>query len=499
MVKFLDLQKITEKYSEEIHEAVRRVVDYGWYLQGKENEQFERHYAEFIGTEHCVGCANGLDALIWIYRAYIELGVMQPGDEVIVPANTYIASILAITENGLKPVLVEPRLDTLELDDSKIEAAITEKTKSILLVHLYGRCAYTEKIGEICRKHGLKLVEDNAQAHGCRAPHPPKVGVNLADPVLYPMLKDYANHNRHHPTEAENVLWKLLSDKSTTGYKFRRQHIIDRYIADFACLEAKLIIEVDGKYHRLKDQVEEDENRSEILEKFGYRTIRFTNEEVLFDIETTTQKIKEACSAPPAGGWGARTGSLGDAASHSFYPGKNLGALGDGGAVTTDDAALAETIRALANYGSTRKYVFKYVGRNSRLDEIQAAVLDVKLHHLNDDNAHRQTIANYYYDHIDNPLITLPRRLPDANNVYHIFPILCEKRDELQQYLAENGIQTLIHYPIPPHKQECYREWNHLSLPVTEQIHQQELSLPISPVLTMEEAEMVASLINNFH
>ena len=366
MVKFLDLQKITEKYSEEIHEAVRRVVDSGWYLQGKENEQFERHYAEFIGTEHCVGCANGLDALIWIYRAYIELGMMQPGDEVIVPANTYIASILAITENGLKPVLVEPRLDTLELDDSKIEAVITERTKSILLVHLYGRCAYTEKIGEICQKHGLKLVEDNAQAHGCN----------------YQLTK---------------------------------------------------------------------------------------------------------------------TGALGDAAGHSFYPGKNLGALGDGGAVTTNDAALAETIRALANYGSTRKYVFKYVGRNSRLDEIQAAVLDVKLRHLNDDNAHRQTIANYYYDHIDNPLITLPRRLPDANNVYHIFPILCEKRDELQQYLAGNGIQTLIHYPIPPHKQECYREWNHLTLPVTEQIHQQELSLPISPVMTIEEAEMVASLINNFH
>ena len=366
MVKFLDLQKITEKYSEEIHEAVRRVVDSGWYLQGRENEQFEQHYAEFIGTKYCVGCANGLDALIWIYRAYIEMGVMQSGDEVIVPANTYIASILAITENGLKPVLVEPRLDTLELDDSKIESVITERTKSILLVHLYGRCAYTEKIGEICRKHGLKLVEDNAQAHGCN--------------------------------------------------------------------------------YQLK-----------------------------------------------------RTGSLGDAAGHSFYPGKNLGALGDGGAVTTDDAALAETIRALANYGSTRKYVFKYVGRNSRLDEIQAAILDVKLRHLNDDNAHRQTIANHYYDHIENPLITLPRRLPDANNVYHIFPILCEKRDELQQYLAENGIQTLIHYPIPPHKQECYREWNHLSLPVTEQIHRQELSLPISPVMTMEEAETVASLINDFH
>lgn len=368
-IKFLDLKQVNAQYADELHEAVRRVVDSGWYLQGKENEQFERNFAEYIGTKHCVGCANGLDALIWIYRAYIELGVMQPGDEVIVPANTFIASILAITENGLKPVLVEPRLDTLEIDDSKIEAAITERTRSILLVHLYGRCAYTEKIGEICQKHGLKLVEDNAQAHGCKAPQPPK---------------------------------------------------------------------------------------------------------------------------------GARTGSLGHAAGHSFYPGKNLGALGDGGAVTTDDYRLAEAIRALANYGSQKKYVFQYTGRNSRLDEIQAAVLDVKLRHLDADNAHRQAIANYYYDHIANPLITLPTRLPDAHNVYHLFPILCEKRDALQAHLAENGIQTLIHYPIPPHQQQCYKAWNSLSFPITEQIHQQELSLPISPVMTMEEAEQVVSAINAF-
>ena len=376
MIHFLDLQKVTEKYSDEIHAAVSRVVDSGWYLQGKENERFEQHFAEYIGTKCCVGCANGLDALIWIFRAYVEMGVMQPGDEVIVPANTYIASILAITENGLKPVLVEPRLETLEIDDNRIEEAITERTKAILLVHLYGRCAYTEKIGEICKKHGLKLVEDNAQAHGT------------------------------HFTSRSSFLVPRSSFK--------------------------------------------------------------------------------------------KTGSIGDAAGHSFYPGKNLGALGDGGAVTTDDEELANAIRALANYGSTAKYVFKYKGRNSRLDEIQAAVLDVKLRHLDEDNAHRQQIANYYYDHIENPLIHLPKRLPDANNVYHIFPILCEKRDDLQAYLAENGIQTLIHYPIPPHKQECYREWNHLSLPVTEQIHQQELSLPISPVMTMDEAEAVANILNRF-
>lgn len=375
MIKFLDLQKITEKYSNEIHDAVKRVVDSGWYLQGEENKRFEQHYAEYIGTKYCVGCANGLDALIWIFRAYIELGVMKPGDEVIVPANTYIATILAITENGLKPVLVEPRFDTLEIDDDKIEEVITPRTKAICIVHLYGRCAYTEKIGELCKKYNLKLIEDNAQAHGCYAP-----------------------------------------------------------------------------------------------------------------IENGKLKIDNL----------RRTGSLGDAAGHSFYPGKNLGAFGDGGAVTTDDEELANTIRALANYGSTRKYVFKYTGRNSRLDEIQAAVLDVKLKHLDEANAHRQMIANYYYDHIKNPLITLPKRLPDINNVYHLFPILCERRDELQQYLSENGVQTLIHYPIPPHQQECYKEWYHMSFPITERIHQQELSLPISPVLEVYEFEQLVNIINTW-
>ena len=380
MIKFLDLQKITEKYSNEIHDAVKRVVDSGWYLQGEENNRFEQHYAEYIGTKYCVGCANGLDALIWIFRAYIELGVMKPGDEVIVPANTYIATILAITENGLKPVLVEPKFDTLEIDDDRIEEVITPRTKAICIVHLYGRCAYTEKIGELCKKYNLKLIEDNAQAHGCRCYAPIDNG-------------------------------QLTMDNS----QFKR------------------------------------------------------------------------------------TGALGDAAGHSFYPGKNLGAFGDGGAVTTDDEELANTIRALANYGSTRKYVFKYSGRNSRLDEIQAAILDVKLKHLDEANAHRQMIANYYYDHIKNPLIKLPKRLPDANNVYHLFPILCEQRDELQKFLTEKGIQTLIHYPIPPHQQECYKEWNHMSLPITERIHQQELSLPISPVMDEKEASIIDSIINSFY
>lgn len=365
MIPFLSLKDVTAQHGAEINEAVRRVVESGWYLQGNENKRFEENYAKYIGTEYSIGVGNGLDALIWIYRAYIELGIMKPGDEVIVPANTYIASILAITENGLKPVLVEPKLETLEIDDDKIEAAITERTKSILIVHLYGRCAYTDKIGDLCKKYNLKLVEDNAQAHGC-------------------------------------------------------------------------------KYQ------------------------------------------------------GKRTGSLGDASGHSFYPGKNLGALGDAGAVTTNDKEVADCIRALANYGSQKKYVFKYKGKNSRLDEIHAAVLDVKLCHLDEDNAHRQEIAKYYYDNIKNPLIKMPIRLADENNVYHIFPILCERRDDLQQYLTENGVQTLIHYPIPPHKQECYNEWNSISLPFTERIHERELSLPISPVITIEEVAKVVELLNSY-
>lgn len=367
MVKFLDLQKITAKYAGEIHAAVSRVVDSGWYLQGKENERFEANYARYIGSNYCVGCANGLDALIWIFRAYIELGVMKPGDEVVVPANTYIATILAITENGLVPVLVEPNPETLQIDDGKIEAAITEKTKAVCIVHLYGRCAFSERIGEICRSRGLKLVEDNAQAHGC-----------------------------------------------------------------------------------------------------------------VFN------------------GNGKKTGALGDAAGHSFYPGKNLGAFGDGGAVTTDDDLLAQTIRSLANYGSARKYVFKYCGRNSRLDEIQAAVLDVKLSHLDEDLEARKQVADYYYQTIKNPLVTLPVPAVRESHVFHLFPILCSRRDELQQFLAESGVQTLIHYPIPPHKQECYLAWNSRSYPITERIHAEELSLPISPVMTQEEIETVVKFVNQF-
>lgn len=366
MIKFLDLQKVTALHGEEINKAVTDTVNSGWYLQGKRNEEFEEHYARYIGHEYAIGCANGLDALIWIFRAYVELGIMKPGDEVIVPANTYIASILAITENGLVPVLVEPYGDNYQIDPEKIEEAINERTKAILIVHLYGCCAYTDKIGELCAKYNLKLIEDNAQAHGCK-----------------------------------------FSD-------------------------------------------------------------------------------------------GRRTGSLGDASGHSFYPGKNLGALGDAGAVTTNDPVLATAIRALANYGSVRKYVFKYTGRNSRLDEIQAAVLDVKLKYLDEDNNRRKEIARRYMTEVKNPAIKLPEVDNPDSHVFHIFPIMTDRRDELQKYLADNGVQTLIHYPIPPHKQECYKEWNDRNYPITELLASNELSLPISPVHTDEEISEIIRLLNNF-
>ena len=369
MIKYLPLKQINDRYDAELREAVGRVMDSGWYLKGEHTQRFEKNYATYIGTKYCVGVANGLDALTLILRAYIEKGVMQPGDEVIVPANTFIASILSISDCGLTPVLVEPSIDTFQIDDSQIEEVITERTKALMIVHLYGRCAYTEKIGMICKKHNLKLIEDNAQAHGC----------NCQLSIVNSQLK--------------------------------------------------------------------------------------------------------------------RTGSLGDAAAHSFYPGKNLGALGDAGAVTTNDKELAQIIEELGNYGSSKKYVFDYQGRNSRLDEIQAAMLDVKLRHLDEDNQRRQAIADYYINNVKHPEILLPT---PSQSVYHIFPILCERRDELQQYLKENGVETMIHYPIPPHKQACYKEWNDLSFPITERIHRQELSLPCHPAMKQEEADQIVSLLNRF-
>lgn len=366
MIKYLDLKAVTAQHSDEVSKAVQRVVDSGWYLQGDENEAFSREYASFIGTRHCVGCGNGLDALTLILRAYKEMGKLDDGDEVIVPANTYIATILAITENNLKPVLVEPRSDTFQIDDRLIEQAITTRTRAIMIVHLYGKCAYTEAIGNICRKHGLLLIEDNAQAHGCR---------------------------------------------------------------------------------------------------YGAK----------------------------------RTGSLGDAAAHSFYPGKNLGALGDGGAVTTDDAELADMVRAIGNYGSSRKYVFEHKGRNSRLDEMQAAVLRVKLRYLDADNARRRAIAMQYIECIDNQRLQMPSAAYCTESVHHIFPVLCKERDVLQKYLLDNGVQTMIHYPIAPHRQHCYsEELSALSLPVTERIHAEELSIPLNQTMSDKDVETIIDLLNKF-
>ena len=378
MIKYLDLKTINAPYEHAADEVLRS----GWYLKGDYTRRFEEAYAAYIGTKYCIGCGNGFDALTLILRAYIEMGVMKQGDEVIVPANTYIASILAISECGLKPVLVEPSPETLQIDDSLIEQAITPRTRAIMIVHLYGRCAYTSRIGDICRSHNLKLIEDNAQAHGCTylTPHS-----------------------------------SLLTPR--------------------------------------------------------------------------------------------KTGSLGDAGAHSFYPTKNLGAFGDAGAVTTDDDELAQVVEAIGNYGSSRKYIFDYKGRNSRMDEIQAAILLAKLPHLDADNQRRKEIAARYEREVSNDLLILRLdgneqysrpSFASRDSVYHIFPIFSPRRDELQQYLLANGVETQIHYPIPPHKQKCYQEWNHLSLPITEQIHVQELSIPCHQAMTKEETEQIVSLLNSF-
>lgn len=368
MIKFLDLQEINASFEPELSAAVKRVVDSGWYLLGNEVKAFEEEYSAYIGTRHCIGVANGLDALRLILKAYIEMGAMQEGDEVIVPANTYIASILAITDNRLKPVLVEPDINTYNLDISLIEKNITSRTRAIMVVHLYGRACWSKELEAIAQKHKLKIIEDNAQATGA-----------------------------------------IYNNK--------------------------------------------------------------------------------------------KTGGLGDASGHSFYPGKNLGALGDGGAVTTNNDELAEVIRAMANYGSSKKYVNDYQGLNSRLDELQAAVLRIKLKRLDQDNNRRREIASYYIENIKQEGLVLPFYPggEDASiHVWHLFVIRSSQRDHLQNYLAGKGVQTLIHYPIPPHKQNAYKNWGLLSLPVTEKIHCDVLSLPISQVLNWEEVRTVVSTINSF-
>ena len=368
-IKYLDLKAINAACDADIRSAIDGVLRSGWYLKGEATRLF-------IGTRHCVGCGNGLDALSLILAAYKEMGVMSDGDEVLVPANTFIASVLAITQNGLTPVFVEPHPETLEIDESLIEQSISRKTRALMIVHLYGRCAYTPRIADICRRHGLKLIEDNAQAHGCR---------------WYP---------QNRPPQAPPKEWLL-------------------------------------------------------------------------------------------------TGSLGDAAGHSFYPGKNLGALGDAGAVTTDDDELSDVVRALGNYGSRRKYVHEIHGRNSRMDELQAAVLSAKLPHLESDNEKRKAIARVYINNVCNPLIRIPH-CPERDSVWHIFPVFCEQRDSLQRYLAAHGVETQVHYPVPPHRQGCYAQWNGLQLPVSERLSREELSLPCHQLLTTGDAERIASLLNAF-
>ncbi|QAV25786.1 aminotransferase [Neobacillus thermocopriae] len=363
MIPFLDLKKINLQYKEEIEVAIARVLESGWYILGNEVASFEEEFAQYCGVKHCIGVANGLDALTLIIRAY----GFGPGDEIIVPANTYIATILAISANGATPVLVEPDIKSYNLDPSKIEEKITSKTKGIIVVHLYGQVVNMDPINEIAKKYNLKVIEDAAQAHGA-----------------------------------------VYGDK--------------------------------------------------------------------------------------------RAGSLGDAAGFSFYPGKNLGALGDGGAITTNDDELAEKLRALRNYGSHEKYKNLFKGVNSRLDEIQAAILRVKLKYLDKDNENRRQIAEYYLNHIKNEKVILP--IIESGNrlshVWHLFVVRVENRDRFQKYLKENGIQTIIHYPIPPHKQKAYQEWNHCSFSISEQIHKTVISLPISPVLAFEHVKKIVKVVNKY-
>ena len=367
MIHFLDLKKINSKYRNQINQTVSAVIDSGWYILGKEVEEFEKNFASYCGTKHCVGVANGLDALILIFRAYKELGLMHDGDEVIVPANTYIASILAISANGLKPILVEPNIDSYNINPKLIVEKITNKTKAILAVHLYGRAAQMDEINVIAKKFNLKVIEDSAQSHGA------------------------------------------------------------------------------------------------IFQK-------------------------------------RRVGNLGDASGFSFYPGKNLGALGDGGCVTTNDDKLAEVIRILGNYGSSKKYHNIYKGLNSRLDEMQAAILKIKLTSLDEENEFRRRVAKIYCQNITNPKIILPK-LPETNeesHVWHLFVVMVKNRDELQKHLLADQIQTVIHYPIAVHKQKAYQELSNLFLPITEKIHDSVLSLPIYPGIEDDKIVRIIESMNRF-
>jgi len=366
MIKFLDLQKINRPYQQALEQKTKSFFDKGWYVLGEEVKLFEKDFAAYCGTKFCIGTGNGLDALVLIFRGYIELGRLKKGDKVIVPANTYIASILAVLEAGLVPVLVEPKLETFNLDPDLLDANFTPEIKAVLAVHLYGQLCDMESIDAFANKHQLLVIEDSAQAHG-----------------------------------AEN-----------------------------------------------------------------------------------TQ--------------GLRAGNLSDASGFSFYPTKNLGAFGDAGAVTTNDPELAKMIFLLRNYGSEKKYYNDRIGYNSRLDELQAAYLNIKLPNLDAENEHRKVIANKYLSEIKNPKIILPEYNGGNHHVFHVFAILTADRNGLKQYLQDNGIETLIHYPVAPHKQKAFQDWHQLSFPITEKIHEQILSLPMSPMLTLAETEFVINVLNQY-
>ncbi len=365
MIPFLNIKKINGLHERQLQDAIKRVVDSGWFVLGDELNCFESEYAKYIGTNYAVGVGNGLDAITIIFKAYIEMGILKEGDEVIIPANTFIASVIAVIRAGLSPVLADVNEDTLLMDVSNLEHLISSNTKAVLIVHLYGKCAYSAEIHQLCKSHGLILIEDNAQAHGC----------------LY-------------------------------------------------------------------------ENR--------------------------------------------RTGSLADAAAHSFYPGKNLGAMGDAGAITTNDKDLAERVKHISNYGFKTKYFASVEGCNSRMDEMQAAVLRVKLKYLDEENNIRKHIAAIYNKEIDNHLIAIPDVNRKIDSVYHLYPILTPYREQLRQFLYDNGIETQIHYPVPPHKQQCFPQFNSISLPVTEKIANCELSLPISQVMTDYEINKILRAVNSF-
>ena len=514
MIKFLDLEKINNRFRDEIDLRIKTILDKGWYLQGEENERFCENFAKFCGTKYCLGVANGLDALNLIIKGY----GFSKGDEIIVPANTYIATILAISENGCTPVLVEPDIKTYNINPDLIEEKITDKTKAIMVVHLYGQAVQMEKIWALAKKYNLKVIEDSAQAHG--ATHvefsPAPCGRGLGGGVTLKAIHNYSDfaqsqaiNLRNNATAQEEKLWQFLR-KSQLGYKFRRQQPIGNYIVDFLCPELRLIIEIDGGQHNETTNIEHDKKRSEFLKQEGFNIIRFWNNDIDKNIEGVISYIKTTISklTPPlnplpqgAGEDAApvrRVGNLGDASAFSFYPGKNLGCMGDGGAITTNDEELYKRIKAIANYGSDKKYHHIYKGTNSRLDEIQAAVLDVKLKYLEADNEKRREIAKYYIENIKNSKIILPETYDENAHVWHVFVVRTENRDKFQKYLSDNGIQTIIHYPTPPHKQGAYKEWNNLSFPITEEIHRTIISLPISPVMTDEEVKKVIEVVNGY-